>query len=64
MAKATTTRSAKSGRVVKPMKSTQGVIHRPAQRGEVFGASLPKSEPTQKLVGGAIVGKPPPRGSR
>ncbi len=46
------------------LASAKDTVKRPAQRGEVFGASLPKSEPTQKLVGGAIVGKPPARGSR
>jgi hypothetical protein len=46
------------------LASAKDTVKRPAQRGEIFGASLPRSEPTHKLVGGAIVGKPPARGSR
>ena len=65
MAKATTTRSAKSERDVKPMKSTQGVMHPPKPSVEVFGASNRKVTPTTRLeTSGAITGTIPPRGSK
>ena len=61
MAKATT----KSERVVKPMKSTQGVVHRPKPSVEIFGASNRKVTPTTRLeTSGAITGTIPPRGSK
>ena len=47
------------------LASAKDTVKRPAQRGEVFGASLPKSEPTMRMnKHGAITGDPPPRGSR
>ena len=65
MAKATTTRSAKSGRVVKPMQSTQGVIRRPTPGVEAFGASNKRVVPTTRLEkDGSIGGVIPPRGSK
>ena len=61
MAKATT----KSERVVRPMKSTQGVIHRPKPSVEIFGASNRKVAPTTRLEkDGAITGTIPPRGTK
>ena len=64
MAKATTTRSAKSERDVRPMKSTQGVVHRPKPGKETFGASNRRVEPTRLEKSGAVVGRVPERGSK
>jgi len=66
MAKTTTT---KAGKAVKALNqkalNSADTVKRPGQRGEVFGASLPKSEPTQRMdKSGGISGAPPPRGSR
>jgi hypothetical protein len=51
-------------RVVKPMKSTEGVIHRPKPHIEAFGASNRKVTPTTRLTKGAIGGTIPERGSK
>ena len=51
-------------RVVKPMKSTQGVIHRPKPGIEVFGASNRKVTPTTRLTKGAVGGTIPERGTK
>ena len=61
MAKATT-KTVK--RVVKPMKSTEGVIHRPKPHIEAFGASNRKVTPTTRLTKGAVGGPVPGRGSK
>ena len=61
MAKATT-KTVK--RVVKPMKSTQGVVKRPKPSIETFGASNRRVEPTTRLTKGAVGGTIPPRGSK
>ena len=55
---------AKSERVVKPMKSTEGVIHRPKPHIEAFGASNRKVTPTTRLTKGAVGGPVPGRGSK
>ena len=64
MAKATTTRCAKSERDVRPMKSTEGTIKRPKPSVEVFGASNRKVTPTTRLTKGAVGGTIPERGAK
>ena len=61
MAKATT-KTVK--RVVKPMQSTQGVVHRPKPGKEIFGASNRKVTATTRLTKGAVGGPVPERGSK
>jgi hypothetical protein len=60
MAKATT----KSGRDVRPMKSTEGTVKRPAPHKETFGASNRRVEPTTRLTRGAVGGTIPERGTK
>jgi hypothetical protein len=63
--KAMTKATTKTERVVKPMKSTQGVIRRPTPGVEAFGASNKRVVPTTRLEkDGAITGVVPSRGSK
>jgi hypothetical protein len=49
----------------KALGSSAGTIKRPTAGTEVFGASITRSVPTQRMSkSGAISGKLPPRGTR